>query len=197
MTDPQDVGLDAERLRRLPAAIASDVEGEAYDGAVILVARHGKIVLHEAVGFAVRDSARAAEVNDVFPLLSITKSLTAAIVLSRVERGDFLLTTPVAEIIPEFAANGKGAITIAQIMCHTGGMPAEAPRLPMDQLGNLAAAVAYVCNLAPSNPPGEFSYAAFCAHYILAEAVRRVDGGKRSFRQILEEDLFQLTLAVV
>ncbi len=189
-TDPQDVGLSADRLQRLPAAIAADVENKLYDGAVVIVGRHGKIVLHEAIGFAEREIARRARVSDIFPLVSITKSLTATMVLSRVERGDFLLTTPVAEIIPEFAANGKGAITFAQLLSHTGGLPAELPRLPLDHLGNLEIAVAHVCGLAPSAPPGAFSYSSFCAHYILAEAVRRVEDGKRRFGQILQDDLF-------
>ena len=97
-----ELGFDEGRLERLPLAIEQDVANERYDGAVVLVARGGEIALHQAVGFAERASGRKARLDDIFCLFSITKTFTCAAVLRRVDQGEVLLTTPVAEIIPEF-----------------------------------------------------------------------------------------------
>jgi CubicO group peptidase (beta-lactamase class C family) len=59
-------------------------------------------------------------------------------------------------------------------------------------LGNLEVIVAAVCQMGPESLPGqEVSYSPITAHAILAEIVRRLDGGNRSFREILAADLFQ------
>src|SRR5580700_7766636 len=114
-----DVGLDASRLGRLSSAIKNDIAAEKYDGAVFVVARGGKAVMHEAIGFTDRVSGRVARTDDVFLIFSITKAFTAAAALIRVDRGELPLTTKVADIIPEFGCKGKHRITIAQLMSHT------------------------------------------------------------------------------
>ena len=55
---PADVGLDATRLGRLTSTLKDDIAKEKYDGAVFIVARGGKVAMHEAVGFAERESGR-------------------------------------------------------------------------------------------------------------------------------------------
>jgi CubicO group peptidase (beta-lactamase class C family) len=189
--DTRELGLDATRLERVTEVIGEDVGAERYDGAVVLVARHGQVALHEAVGFAERASDRRAETDDVFHLFSVTKTFTAALVLRCVERGQIQLTTPVAEIIPEFGVKGKQRVTIAQLLTHTGGMPVELPFIPIDQLGDTEAVALAVCNQALQSKPGHIvCYSPIGAFAVLAEIVRRVDGGSRPFRQIMVDELF-------
>jgi CubicO group peptidase (beta-lactamase class C family) len=191
VVDPSTIGVDRARLLQIPAAIASDVERELYDGAVIIVARHGQIVLHEAIGYSNRAEKRATRTDDIFAIMSVTKSMSAALVLSRFERGEIMLTTPVAEVIPEFGARGKKRITIAQLLGHTGGF-GGAVSVPFKTLVNLKEAVAALCAMAPAATPGEnVSYSPFVAHSILAEVVRRLDGGKRSYREIITQEIFE------
>ncbi len=188
---PEDVGLDPERLARLTAAVERDVAAERYDGAAVLVARRGAVALHEAVGFADRATGRRARVDDVFHLFSITKTLTAVSVLSRIERGQLALTTPVADVIPEFGNRGKQRINVFHLLTHTSGLPATPPPLPPDLFGSLEATVAAVCLQGVENRPGTVVYySPLTAHAILAEMVRRVDGGRRRFRDILAEEIF-------
>ncbi len=59
-------GLNMDQLRRLSVAILKDVEANLYDGGVIVVARHGIIGLHEAIGFANRATDRSLRIDDVF-----------------------------------------------------------------------------------------------------------------------------------
>ncbi len=191
-TKPADAGLDPARLGRLTSAIKDDIARERYDGAVFIVARGGKVAMHEAIGFTDRKSGRVARTDDVFLIFSITKALTAAAVLIRIDRGELSLTTKVADVIPEFGRKGKHRVTIAQLMSHTAGMSAGLPPVPMELLGDQEAMVAAICQMGIEAIPGEkVSYSPIVAHSILAEVVRRVDGGRRPFREILAADVFK------
>lgn len=191
-TDPADLGLDPDRLARLTATIDADVAAERYDGAVVLVARGGQVALHEAVGWADRAARRRAAVDDVFSIFSVTKTLTTAAVLTRVDRGELTLTTPVAEVLPEFGNRGKHRITVAQLLTHTAGLAAGVPPLPPELLDNLEAFVAAACRQALEATPGvSVHYSAITAHALLAEMVRRLDGGTRRFRDILAADVLE------
>jgi CubicO group peptidase (beta-lactamase class C family) len=191
-TDPAELGFDAARLARLTAAIAADVDAERYDGAVVLVARGGQVALHEAVGYADRAAGRRARRDDVFSIFSVTKTLTTATVLMRIDRGELALTTPVAEILPEFGNRGKQHVTIAQLLTHTAGIAVAVPPLMPEQLGDLAAYVAAACGQALEARPGaSVHYSAVTAHALLAEVVRRLDGGSRRFTDILAADVLE------
>jgi CubicO group peptidase (beta-lactamase class C family) len=78
--DPADVGMDAKRLGLLRPSIEKEIDSGITDGSIILVARRGKIVWHEAIGFSEKRKNRTAEVGDVLPIMSLTKQLTAALV---------------------------------------------------------------------------------------------------------------------
>jgi CubicO group peptidase (beta-lactamase class C family) len=155
------------------------------------VACHGEVALRKAVGFAERASDRPARTDDVFHLFSVTKTFTALAVLRRVDRGEIQLTTPVAEIIPEFGVKGKQRVTVAQLLSHTGGMPPELPPIPIERFGDVEAVALAVSDQSLLVRPGRFvSYSPIGAFAVLGEIVRRVDGGSRPFRQILDEELF-------
>jgi len=189
--EARELGLDPGQLDRAREVIEADIESERYDGAVLLVARHGEIALHEAMGFAERSSGRPASTEDVFHLFSVTKTFTAVAVLRCVDRGQVQLTTPVAEVIPEFGVKGKQRITIAQLLAHTGGMARDLPFITPDQLGSTEAVALAVCDQALSVTPGGIvSYSPIGAYAVLGEVARRLDGGVRPLRQIMDEDLF-------
>jgi CubicO group peptidase (beta-lactamase class C family) len=190
--DPTALGFDSDRLQRLTRAIDADVAAERYDGAVVLVARAGQVALHEAVGFAERATRRRARTDDVFFVYSITKTLTTAAMLARVDRGEIALTTAVADVIPEFGVKGKQRVTVAQLLTHTAGLAAGIPPLPTEQLGDLDAYVAAACAQPIEALPGvTVHYSAVSAHAILAEVVRRLDGGRRRFRDILAAEVLE------
>lgn len=191
-TDPAELGLDPTRLARLTAAIEADVAAERWDGAVVLVARAGRPVLHAALGWSNRAARRPAAVDDVFSVFSVTKTLTTAAVLVRVDRGELALTTPVAELIPEFGTRGKQRITVAQLLTHTAGLAVAMPPLPPERLDDLTAYVAAACRQPLETAPGTtVHYSAVTAHALLAEVVRRLDGGERRFAAILDDDVLR------
>jgi CubicO group peptidase (beta-lactamase class C family) len=179
-------------MSRLHQAIERDVERKLYDGAVTIVSVGGKVVFEHAVGFADRIAGTPMRPDSVFPIFSISKSFNAVLVLQRVERGEASLNTPVCEIIPEFAARGKQRITIGQLLCHTGGLPASFPAVPADKIGDLDAVVTAVCDVGLEAVPGEeVSYSPIMAHAVLGQCVRRLEGGKRKLRDIAREELLE------
>lgn len=189
--DPRSIGFDPERLARLGRAIQADIDAERYDGCEVVVGRHGRIALHERFGYAERAARRPIARDQVFVSMSIAKQLTGAVVHARIERGDFSLTTQVADLIPEFAQKGKAHITIGHLLTHTSGI-VSIPLVPPDQLGSLEAAIAAICASPLESAPGaRVVYSILAGHAVLAECVRRAEGGKRPFRQIVHEELLE------
>lgn len=184
-------GFDPTRLARLGTAIRADIAAERYDGCEVIVGRGGTVAFHEAFGFADRAAGTAVTRDQVFVTMSIGKQFTVALILNRIERGELAFTTRVAEVIPEFGTRGKANITIAHLLTHTSGLPAMLPPMPLELAGSLEAVVQAVCASPVEFQPGtRVTYAVLVAHAILAEIIRRLDGGTRPFRQILHDDLF-------
>jgi CubicO group peptidase (beta-lactamase class C family) len=191
IVDAREAGFDPDRLSRLTVAIAADIDAERYDGCEVVVARGGAVAFHRQFGFADRAQRRRVEPAQPFVTMSIGKQLTVAAVFQRIERGDFGLMTPVAELIAEFGQRGKSAITIAHLLTHTSGLPMMLPPMPPELAGSLEAVVAATCASLPEFRAGSrVSYCVLVAHAILAECVRRADGSRRPYRTILAEDLF-------
>jgi CubicO group peptidase (beta-lactamase class C family) len=191
ITNPSSLGLDAERLARLTETIHEDIEAERFDGAVVLVARRGEVVLHEALGYAERAGSRRMRSDAVFFTFSILKQLTNATVLQCIDRGDIAYTTQVRDVISEYGTKGKEHTTIADLLLHRAGLPFGVPPLPPEQLGDIQAVTAFACDQVPQILPGTaVSYSAGVGHSVLAEVVRRLDAKKRPYRQILNDDVF-------
>jgi CubicO group peptidase (beta-lactamase class C family) len=192
IVDAKKVGLDPDRLQRLKQAIEEDTTQGMYDGAVFIVARHGKVALYEAVGKTDLEKDRQAKLDDIFLVMSVTKKLTGVRVLMDVERGKFTLNTPVCEVIPEFGTKGKQNVTVYHILNHTSGLNTEIPfGLPIDQLANIEGVTAAMSNERLFILPGTMvTYNAVTSFSLLAVMVQRLDERDRPFRQIMAEDLF-------
>ncbi len=186
-------GLSRERLRHLKAAIEADVARKRYFGAVIAVARHGVPGLLEAVGHADRDGRRALRTDSVFSLFSVTKAFTNALVFRAIERGELALTTRVSAVIAEFSGGLRESITFYDLLTHSSGLPAvflPRPGLYIDRLDEVVAALC--AELQSEAPPGErVTYAPMAAHALMGEALRRLDPKKRSYRRLIEEEIFE------
>ena len=177
-------------MSRLRTTIQRDIDRGLYDGAVTIVAVEGAILFNEAIGFADRASAAAIQPGSVFPVFSISKSLTAAAMLQRIERGEACLNTQVRDILPAFGVKGKQRATIGQLLSHSAGMPAGFPAVSPDKLGDLDAVVAAICGVGIDSVPGEaVSYAPIMAHAVLAQCVRTLEGTTMRFRDIVQRDL--------
>jgi CubicO group peptidase (beta-lactamase class C family) len=131
--EPESVGLSSARLRRLGEALRRDIDAAQLPGAVVAVARAGKLAHLEAVGY--RDPAtREPLKNDaVFSIASMTKAMTSTAIMMLVEEGRVLLGDPVSKYLPPLAelkvaeAGGgtrapKQPPTIQDLLRHTSGL---------------------------------------------------------------------------
>jgi CubicO group peptidase (beta-lactamase class C family) len=190
--DPADVGMDARTLALLRESIDHDIEAGLSLGSVVIVARFGKIVMNEPIGYSDRQRAREIRLDDVIPIMSLTKQLTAATLFRFIDRGQLALTTRLAEVIPEFGQKGKERVTIREALSHQAGLPISMP-VEQWQDGN-ESYVARLCELPyEPAPDGVANYHAGAAHALLGEVMRRVDIGHRSLRQIMADELLQPT----
>src|SRR6059058_786510 len=190
--NPGELGFHPERLEHVVRLLDADIDANRYDGAALCVMRAGQVALSATRGFADREGGRRLESDAVFATMSVGKQFTNTIVLNRIERGDLRLTMPVAELIPEFGTRGKERMTLFHLLTHTSGIASRVPLLPPEDLASIERLVAWACTTTPESVPGErVNYSVAVAHSIMAEMMRRAEGGKRSFGQILDEELFR------
>jgi CubicO group peptidase (beta-lactamase class C family) len=124
LATPADLGLDPAALERLGEIITGHLTEGRYPGAQIAVARRGRLAWLKTFGDARIDPSRAPARDDTLWLMySNTKVITAAAVWVLAERGALRYTDRVAEHLPGFEANGKGDITVIQLLTHQGGFP--------------------------------------------------------------------------
>jgi CubicO group peptidase (beta-lactamase class C family) len=106
-------------------------------------------------------------------IFSGTKGVVATALLMLVERGELDLGSRVADVWPEFAAAGKAAITVAQLLSHSGGLAGISGPYAIDQPRAIARALAAQ---APIVPLGRPCYHAFTYGWLAAELITRIDG---------------------
>ena len=109
---PEQVGLSTARLGRLGPVFKTEVEQGKLPGAVVVVARKGKIAYFESFGH--RDKASGARMtNDtIFRIYSMTKPLVSVAAMMLMEEGRLQLTDPVSKFLPELS---KLQVSIAKV----------------------------------------------------------------------------------
>ena len=157
-------------------AFATNLADGRDVGAATCVYRDGRRVVDLWGGeFA---PGRGPYAQDTLQLVfSTTKGATAICVGILVDRALIDYDAPVAEYWPEFAANGKEAITVAEVMSHRAGLPVIDAKLSMADVLAWDPIVEALAAQAPLWEPGtEHGYHALTYGYLAGELVRRVSG---------------------
>jgi CubicO group peptidase (beta-lactamase class C family) len=136
---PEEVGMSGERLARIGEVLKADIEAGRIPGAVIAIARHGRLVALDAYGWRDKAAGVAMTTDTIFNIASMTKPMTAVGALMLYEQGRLLIGDPLSKYFPKFSdmrvaardASGEptaetvpanGAITIQDLMRHTSGI---------------------------------------------------------------------------
>jgi CubicO group peptidase (beta-lactamase class C family) len=137
---PEAVGMSSERLARIGEAMRAELERGRLPGAVVAVARKGKLVYYQAYGYLDKDAGTKMQTDAIFSIASMTKPVVAVGALTLFERGLVQIDDPVSNYLPQFAkmqvavlkANdgppafdtvaAARAITIQDLMRHTSGI---------------------------------------------------------------------------
>ena len=97
---PESVGMSAQRLARIGDAFRKEIDQGKLPGAVFLVARKGKLVYSEAIGFQDKEAAKPIAKDSIFRIYSMTKPLVSVATMILVEEGRIQLTDPVSKYLP-------------------------------------------------------------------------------------------------
>lgn len=136
---PEDVGMSSERLARIGTTLNADIEAGKIPGAVIAIARHGKLVMLDAYGWRDKAAHVPMTTDTIFNVASMTKPMTTIGLLMLYEQGKVLIDDPLSKYFPKFAnmrvavrdANGEltadtvpanRQITIQDLLRHTSGL---------------------------------------------------------------------------
>ena len=138
----EQAGMSAKKLERIREALAKEIDQGKLPGAVVLVARKGKLVYADAVGFQDKAEGKAMTLDSVFRIYSMTKPLVSVAAMMLVEEGKIQLTDPVSKFLPAFKgqrvsvakADGEFArltytnvaadreMTVQDLLRHTSGL---------------------------------------------------------------------------
>jgi CubicO group peptidase (beta-lactamase class C family) len=184
-------GECAPEFEAVRAAFAGNFEQGNELGASACVTVHGETVVDLWAGD--RDlEGNPWERDTIVNVWSTTKTMAATTMLVLADRGELDLDAPIATYWPEFAANGKEAITTAQVMGHTAGLPGFDPAIAAEDLYDHERCAANLAAQAPWWEPGTASgYHLITQGYLEGELVRRITGRTLGtyFREEIAEPL--------
>ena len=157
---PEDVGMSAAVLSGALGVYEEAIERGELVGAVVLVARKGRIILHEALGWRDKEQGLPMERNSLFRMASNTKPLVSTGIAKLVEQGRLAYSDLVRTHIPEWDNYRAGFITIGQLLSHSSGLRISSLFLqPLAPNTTLQIEAARFGNVGASVPPGEtYSY---------------------------------------
>jgi CubicO group peptidase (beta-lactamase class C family) len=159
--------LDPAGLDALVARARRDVDDGTLPSCQIALAQHGELVVSET--FGAPDDAR-------YVTFSVTKAFSAAIAWLLIGDGSLRDSTRVAEVVPEFGANGKHDVTIEHLLTHTAGFP-RAPMRPeegADRDRRVKRMATWRLDWAPGT---RTEYHATSAYWALVEVIDRIADG--------------------
>jgi CubicO group peptidase (beta-lactamase class C family) len=173
---PEDAGIDSDKLNAVFARVRRDIDDGVLPSAQVAVARNGVVAGMCTFGTAVQGGRLQPATNEtLYSIFSCTKAIVAAAVWTLFEDGLLAPDEAVAGIIPKFAANGKDAITVEQVMLHTSGFP-RASLDPRDWHDRDKRARAFASWPLEWQPDTRFEYHAVSAHWVLAQIIERRTG---------------------
>jgi len=188
MADGAAQGFTRDRFAPVRAAFEANLASGADVGASFCATLEGETVVDLWGGFADAAKTRPWERDTIVNVYSTTKTMTALCALLLADRGELDFAAPVARYWPEFAANGKAEITVAQLMSHAAGLSGWKERITKDDLYDWDKVTGLLAAQAPLWPPGTQSgYHAITQGYLVGEVVRRITG--RSLGTFFREEI--------
>ena len=135
---PEEVGMDPAKLDAIKPAMEAMIKEKRAAGVVTLVVKDGRVVHHDAAGFANIEAGRLMTTDAMFWIASMTKNITATAVMILVDEGKLSLDEPASKWVPELGsaklANGQPLsrpVTLRDLLSHTSGLT-DPDRKPTD-----------------------------------------------------------------
>jgi len=100
---PEEVGLSSERLGRVTEMLRTNIAAGEIPGAVLLIARRGKIAYFESLGLLDPQAKTPMRKDAIFRIYSMSKPITSVAAMILFEEANFALNEPVGKYIPQLA----------------------------------------------------------------------------------------------
>lgn len=164
---PAEVGMSAKKLQEGIRLYRDAVKRDDLKGAVLLVARNGKIVLHEGIGWQNEAKNQPMRKDALFRMASNTKAAVATAVMMLAEEGKLSVDDPIGKHLPAFRNNKWKDVRIRHLLSHTSGLrigtlflePLMKPSKEHPNAPTLQLEVNRFANIAPEKKPGTtYSY---------------------------------------
>jgi CubicO group peptidase (beta-lactamase class C family) len=195
--DPAAGGMDRRAVESIWDAARALYQTGVHPAVQLCLRRNGRVLIDRAIGHArgngpgeSKDARTVLATPETpFCVYSTSKAVTAMVVHMLHERGALDIDDRVAKHIPEYACNGKGETTIAQVLSHRAGIPSM-PReaLRIENVNDRELMLRLITELEPSSKPGDvLAYHTLTGGFILAEVVARTTG--KSIRDVLHDEV--------
>ncbi|WP_194819218.1 serine hydrolase domain-containing protein [Nocardia sp. XZ_19_385] len=159
-------------------------------GAAVAVYAGDRPVVDLWAGHRDRNRAQPWERDTIVPVFSSTKGLAAFVVAAAVSKGLLDYEEKVATYWPEFAAQGKGEITVRQLIDHQAGLSGLDTVVKLDQLADFDGLAQILAAQKPAWQPGtRHGYHAITLGLYQGELIRRVDPEHRTLGRVFAEDI--------
>lgn len=168
---PLQAGLVPEYADRIPADAAAGLQPgtgvnghPVYPGEVVIAGRNGVVAEYAAAGYNLRyadeqgdelphDQWIPTTLDTIYDLASLSKLFTSTVAVQLIQEGRLALDDKVVRYLPAFDNNGKGDITILQLLTHTSGLPPD-PSPALWTYPTMAERVDAVMTTVPQAPAG-------------------------------------------
>src|SRR5262249_5557119 len=133
---PNEVGLDAEKIQKVHDTVQALIDKKEVAGAVVAIARKGKVVMFDAFGESEAGSGKPMKTDSIVRIYSMPKPIATVAAMILVDEGKIGLDDPVSKYLPEFkerrvlagkkdsdeTVEAKREPTIRDLMRHTAGL---------------------------------------------------------------------------
>jgi CubicO group peptidase (beta-lactamase class C family) len=181
-------GFCDERFLPFKDAFRANFEAGLELGSSLAVTHRGKMVVDIWGGHADRQKTQSWQENTIVNVFSTAKIPLILTTLMLIDRGLLALDEPVARYWPEFAAGGKGAVTVRDVLTHQAGVPGFDPPVTFEALHDWSTITAHIA----AEKHWFDGRRVLCYHpttygFLLGELMRRVDGRRPG--QFLREEV--------
>lgn len=158
--------------------IETAISDHAFPSAVLVIGNENDVIYQNSYGrLTYDDDAKPTTMSTIYDLASVTKVIaTTSAIMKLYDEGKIDLNAPVTDYIPEFASNGKGDITVTNLLLHNSGLQPWAPFYERDTSAEQVRAEIYGCKK-EYQTGSKTVYSDFNA-VLLGDIVERITGMK-------------------
>ncbi|MFM7838729.1 MAG: serine hydrolase, partial [Chitinophagaceae bacterium] len=147
-SSPEVLGFAPQKLRVIDSIVNDAIRMQAIPGAVVLVAKNGKVAYEKAFGYMAYDSSEAVRPETLYDLASVTKIMATTLsVMKLYEEGQIDLQKTIGDYLPWVKGSNKQDIRLWDVLLHQAGLKSWIPfyKETVDTtLGNIPLTTFYV-----------------------------------------------------